>query len=68
MNAATLLVQVDALAIRFVSEHQCPGDVWMRFRLITLSHIVCFESDGIAQAAKPAAVARNFPYRELLSQ
>jgi hypothetical protein len=68
MNAATLLVQVDALAIRLVSEHQRSGDVWMRFRLITLNHVFCFEPDGIALAAKFAAITWDLPQWEFLCQ
>jgi hypothetical protein len=68
MDAAALLVQVDTLAVRFVSEHQCSGNVRMTFRLITFSQVFYLESDGIALAAKSAAATRNFPHLKFLCQ
>ena len=61
VNAAAMIIQVDALSVRLVGEHHCPRDIWMRLRQIPFVKFVRFEPDGISPTTERAAVAGDIP-------
>lgn len=66
MDAAALVIQIDANAVRFVCDHQCTVDVRMWLRLIVCRLVFWLESDGIALATECTAVAGHLSHGELL--
>ncbi len=57
VDAASPLIEVDALAIGFVGQHGRAGNVRVWFRLIPFAELVFLEPDCISLATQSAAIA-----------
>ena len=56
MNAAFARVQIDAISIWLVSEHESPGNEWMCFDLILFSPVRLLKSDQVSLTAESALI------------
>ncbi len=68
MDAASLLIEVYALAVGFVSQHECTGNVRVRFGLIPFTEVLFLEPDCVTLATQSATVAWDLLTYGLLLQ
>ncbi len=68
VDAASLLIEVYALPVGFVSQHECTGNVRVRFGLKPFAEVLFFEPDCISLATQSATVAWDLLTYGLLLQ